>query len=152
MTTLTIDRSQRDVLEDYTRYYRTGQFEDFDGVIRLGDRCEINRLRREFDEILSLLDQLDWADERPDETAYEITVDLDTFVPWLRDQCDDLPICVAHEEDMLVHVEAGDPDYMVFPDSQEESARVTREEIARYRRELAALESLLGQVETVAVA
>ena len=43
-----------------------------------------------------MFDQLGWADNDP-RTRYEITVALDSFVPWLRGHRRDLADSFAHE-------------------------------------------------------
>jgi hypothetical protein len=71
---LTIDREQRAAIyEDVTNHLSA--IGDVDLLIRRGELETAQRLRREFEEDLRLLDDLGWASDDP-RTSFELTMQL----------------------------------------------------------------------------
>lgn len=119
IVTITVDRAMRDVLRICIRS-EAYRLEDFESVIFGADAQLAHDALARARHLVEMFDQLGWADDDPRE-AYEITVALESFVPWLREHGDDLADSLADE--------------------------IT---LATYRSELETIEALLAEVTSIA--
>ena len=126
IATITVDRRIRDALRSCLRSeaYRLEHFED---VISGSDAQAAHEALAHAAHLGDMFDQLGWADNDP-RTRYEITVALDSFVPWLRGHHSDLADSFAHET--------------------MEMTAITHDRVLGWRRELKAIEALLERLDS----
>jgi hypothetical protein len=79
---IAIDRQQRDAIYEEVTNHLTG-LGDVHINIRQGDYAAAQRLRREFEEDLRLLDDLGWAEDEPAE-SFELTMPTDELARVIR--------------------------------------------------------------------
>lgn len=118
-TVVVVDRDMRNVLRSCLRSeaYRLEQFER---VIRASDGLAAHEALACAVRLVEMFDQMGWEADDP-RNHYEITVDLDSFVPWLRGLSSDLAESLSDES--------------------------THEESLTYRWELQQIETLLERLE-----
>jgi hypothetical protein len=146
MTTMTIDRTTRDVMRENLSCYV--DLEQLDGAIRSGG-SDVLELRTKALLLFGLLDEIGWLAEDPRE-RFDITIDPADLVAWMRPLLADLTIDVPREERNLAAQQAGDEEYYYYESSQDESIEITRRELERLRAEQEAVSQLLDQLEAVA--
>lgn len=139
-TKVTITRQMRDVLIEHVRDHRTGQFEGFDEILRIGDRDEVHRMHGEIEEILALLEQLDAWDNDPAGETYELTL-APWLRPWISEQCADTAEMIDYEENILARQQAGDSDW-IEPYTAEMAIAESERWLVKGRRDLSVLTEL----------
>jgi hypothetical protein len=82
-----------------------------------------------------------------DHEQYEITVDLDSFVPWLRGHRGDLVESLADEIMFMRRLSAGDEAQGLGDRTQSEMLAVTHDEVLRWRREVETIDGLLERLD-----
>lgn len=92
MTTITIDRETRDVVETYWRESQ-GFYDSLNAAFFDGNIDEVLELRARLEAAIARLDELDWRDQNPRD-GYEITVD-EAFLRWVRTGRDETLKCIA---------------------------------------------------------
>lgn len=95
--------------------------------------------------LVAMFDQLGWADHDPRD-HYEIAVDLDSFVPWLRGHSGVLAESLADEIMLLSRIEADDEGLYCADHTQQEMIAMTHDEVVGYRTELKPIEALLERL------
>jgi hypothetical protein len=143
---IAVDRGMRDVLRNCLRsegYLR----EDFEGLIRGSDEEAAHEALAHAAHLVEMFDQLGWEDDDPRE-RYEITVALDSFVPWLRGYRGDLEEGLADEIMFLRRIAAGDEAHDSGGRTQQEMIAMTHDEVLGWRRELEAIEALLERLDS----
>ena len=128
VVTITVDRGVRDALRTCLRS-EAYKLEHCEGVISGSDAQAAHEALAHAAHLVEMFDQLGWADDDPRE-RYEITVALDSFVPWLRGHRSDLAASLAHET--------------------METTAITHDEVLDWRRELKAIEALLERLDSAA--
>jgi hypothetical protein len=142
---IAVDRGMRDVLKNCLRS-EAYQLEDFEGVMSGSDEEAAHEALAHAVHLVEMFDQLGWEDDDPRE-RYEITVALDSFVPWLRGYRDDLAESLADEVMFLRRIAAGDEAHDVGGRTQPEMIAMTHDEVLGWRRELEAVEALLERLD-----
>ena len=123
---IVVDRGTREVLRNCLRS-EAYQLESFEGAIHGSDRAVAHEALARAVHVVDTFDQLGWEDDDPRE-RYEITVALDSFVPWLRGQRRDLAESLVYQTtDMTA---------------------VRHDEVFGWRRELKAIEALLERLDS----
>ena len=143
---ITVDRGMRDVLRNCLRS-EAYQLENFEGVIRGSDQEAAHEALALAVHLVEMFDQLGWADDDPRE-RYEITVALDSFVPWLRGYRGDLAMSLADEMMCLRRIAAGDEAHDSDGHTQQEMMAMTHDDVLGWRRELKAIEALLERLDS----
>jgi hypothetical protein len=146
IVTITVDRDVRDVLRHYLRL-EAYQLEHREGVISGSDEEAAHEALARAARIVEMFDQLGWADDDPRE-RYEITVALDSFVPWLRGYRDDLAESLHDEIMFLRRIAAGDDRLEWAGHTRPEMIAMTHEEVLGWRTELKAMDTLLERVDS----
>jgi hypothetical protein len=148
VVTLTVDRGTRDVLSNCLRS-EACQLEHCEGVLSGPDPEAAHEALARAVRLVEMFDQLGWADDDPRE-RYEITVALDSFVPWLRGHRDDLAESLADEIMFLRRIAAGDEAHDWAARTQAEMIAMTHDEVLRWRTEVEAIDLLLERLDYAA--
>jgi hypothetical protein len=143
---IAVDRGMRDVLKNCLRS-EAYQLEDFEGVMSGSDEEAAHEALAHAVHLVEMFDQLGWEDDDPRE-RYEITVALDSFVPWLRGYRGDLAESLADEIMFLRRTAAGDEAHDLGGRTQHEMIAMTHDEVLGWRRELEAVEALLERLDS----
>jgi hypothetical protein len=145
VVTITVGRGTRDVLRNCLRSeaYRLARCE---GVISGSDPEAAHEALARAVRLVEMLDQVGWADEDPRE-RYEITVALDSFVPWLRGHRGDLAESLADEIIFLRRIAAGDEALDWAGRTHPEMIAMTHDEALRWRTEVEAIDVLLERLD-----
>jgi hypothetical protein len=145
---MAIDRGMRDVLKNCLRS-EAYQLEDFEGVMSGSDEEAAHEALAHAVHLVEMFDQLGWEDDDPRE-RYEITVALDSFIPWLRGCRADLAASLADELMCLRLIAAGDGAHDSGGQTQKGMMTMTDDDVFGWRRELEAVEALLERLESAA--
>ncbi len=143
--TIAVDRGTRDVLRHCLRS-EASQLEHCELVIRGSDADAAHEALARATHLVEMFDQLGWTDDDPRE-RFEITVPLDSFVPWLRGHRDDLTRSLADEFRFLRRITAGDEALNWGGHTQPEMIAMTRDEVLGWRKELNAIDVLLERID-----
>jgi hypothetical protein len=146
IVTITVDRGTRDVVRNCL-LSEAYQLEHFEGVISGSDAQAAHEALARAVHLVEMFDQLGWAEDDPRE-RYEITVALDSFVPWLREHRGDLAESLAHEIMLLPRIAAGDEAHDWGGHTQPEMIAISHDEVLGWRRELKAIEALLERLDS----
>jgi hypothetical protein len=143
---IAVDRCMRDVLKNCLRS-EAYQLEDFEGVMSGSDEKAAHEALAHAVNLVEMFDQLGWEDDDPRE-RYEITVALDSFVPWLPGYRGDLAESLADEIMFPRRIAAGDEAHDPGGRTQHEMIAMTHDEVLGWRRELEAVEALLERLDS----
>jgi hypothetical protein len=143
--TITVDRGTRDVLRNCLRS-EAYQLEHCEGVISGSDPDAAHEALARAGRLVEMFDQLGWADDDPRE-RYEITVTLDSFVPWLGRYRGDLAESLADEIMFLRRIAEGDEAHDLGGHTQPEMIAMTHDEVLGWRQELNAIDELLARLD-----
>jgi hypothetical protein len=127
IVTVTADRGVRSALRNCLRS-EAYRLEHCDSVISGSDAEAAHEALAHATHLVEMFDQLGWADNDPRE-RYEITVALDSFVPWLRGHRRDLAESIARET--------------------MEMTGITHDEVLDWRRELEAIDAFLERLDSM---
>jgi hypothetical protein len=142
--TIAIDRGMRDALRNCLRS-EAFELEYCEGVIRGSDADAAHDTLAHAVHLVEMFDQLGWADDDPRE-RYEITVELDSFVPWLRRHRSDLAKSLADEITFLRRIASADEAHDWGGHTQAEMIATTRDDVLGWRRELNAIDALVQRL------
>ncbi len=148
IVTIALDRGMRDALRTCLRSEAV-QLEHYEGVISGSDAEAAHALLARAAHLVEMFDQLGWADDDPRE-RYEITVALDSFVPWLRGCRGDLAVSLADEMKCLRLIAARAEPHNSAGHTQQEMMAMTDDDVLGWSRELEAVETLLERLEAAA--
>lgn len=146
--TIAVDRDTRDVLRKCLRS-EAFQLEHCEDAIRGSDADAAHDAVARAVHLVEMFDQLGWADDAPRE-RYEITVSLDSFVPWLRGHRGDMAKSLADELRFLRRSAPGEQAPHSGGDTQPEMIPATRDEVVGWREELDAVDALLERLDSAA--
>jgi hypothetical protein len=144
--TTTIDRGMRDVLRSCTRA-EVFQLENCEGVIIGSDPDAAHEALARVMRLVDMCDQLGWADDDPRE-RYELTVALDSFLPWLRWHRSDLAKSLDDELMFQCRIAVGDEGHDWGGHTQPDVIAMTHDELLGWRRELEAIDALLERLDS----
>lgn len=145
---IAVDRGVRDVLRNCLRS-EAYQLENFEGVIRGSDPEAADEALARAADVVGMFDQLGWEDDDPRE-RYEITVALDSFVPWLRGCRGDLAVSLADEMTCVRLIAARVEAHDSAGHTQQEMMAMTDDDVLGWSRELEAVEALLERLQSAA--
>jgi hypothetical protein len=145
---IAVDRGTRNALRNCLRS-EAYQLENFDGVRQGSDQAAAHGALARAVHVVDMLDQVGWEDDYPRE-RYEITVALDSFIPWLRGCRGDLAVSLADELMCLRLIAAGDRAHDSGGHTPQEIMAMTDDDVFGWRRELEAVEALLKRLESAA--
>jgi hypothetical protein len=145
---IVVDRGMRDVLRNCLRS-EACQLENCEGVIHGSDSEAAHEALARAVDVVDMFDQLGWQDDDPRE-RYEITVALDSFVPWLRGCRGDLAVSLADEMKCLRLIAARAEPHSSAGRTQQEMMAMTDDDVLGWSRELEAVETLLERLESAA--
>ena len=143
---IVVDRGTREVLRNCLRS-EAYQLESFEGAIHGSDRAVAHEALARAVHVVDTFDQLGWEDDDPRE-RYEITVALDSFVPWLRGCRTDLAASLADELMCLRLIAAGDTAHASNGHARRDTMAMTDDDVFGWRRELEAIEALLERLDS----
>ena len=145
---IAVDHGTRDVLRNCLRS-EAYQLESFEGVIHGSDQAAAHEALARAVHAVDMFDQLGWEDDDARQ-RYEITVALDSFIPWLRGCRADLAASLADELMCLRLIAAGDGAHDSRGQTQKGMMAMTDDDVFGWRRELEAVEALLKRLESAA--
>jgi hypothetical protein len=145
VVTITVDRGTRAVIRNCLRS-EAYQLEHCERVISGSDPEAAHTALARAVRLVEMFDQLGWADDDPRE-QYEITVALDSFVPWLRGHRGDLVESLADEIMFMRRLSAGDEAQGLGDRTQSEMLAVTHDDVLRWRREVETIDGLLERLD-----
>ena len=145
---IVVDRGMRDVLRNCLRS-EACQLENCEGVIHGSDSEAAHEVLTRAVDAVDMFDQLRWQDDDPRE-RYEVTVALDSFVPWLRGCRGDLAVSLADEMKCLRLIAARAEAHNSAGHTQQEMMALTDDDVLGWSRELEAVEALLERLESAA--
>jgi hypothetical protein len=145
---IAVDHGTRDVLRNCLRS-EAYQLESFEGAIHGSDQAAAHEALARAVHAVDMFDQLGWEDDDPRE-RYEITVALDSFIPWLGGCRADLAASLADELMCLRLIAAGDGAHDSGGQTQKGMMTMTDDDVFGWRRELEAVEALLERLESAA--
>jgi hypothetical protein len=145
VATITVDRGMRDALRNCLRA-EAFRLEHCEDVISGSDAQTAHEVLALAVHLVEMFDQLGWADDDPRE-RYEITVALDSFVPWLRGHRADLAERLDDEILFLRRVAARDGALGCWH-TQPEMIDLTHNEVLDWRTELEPIDALLERLDS----
>jgi hypothetical protein len=148
VVTIAVGRGTRDVLRNCLRS-EAYQLAHCEGVISGSDPEAAHEALARAVRLVEMFDQVGWADDDPRE-RYEITVTLDSFVPWLQGHRGDLAESLADEIMFLRRIAAGDEAHDWAARTQAEMIAMTHDEVLRWRTEVEAIDLLLERLDYAA--
>jgi hypothetical protein len=148
VVTIAVGRGTRDVLRNCLRS-EAYQLAHCEGVISGSDPEAAHEALARAVRLVEMFDQVGWADDDPRE-RYEITVALDSFVPWLQGHRGDLAESLADEIMFLRRIAAGDEAQDWAARTQAEMIAMAHDEVLRWRTEVEAIDLLLERLDYAA--